>query len=85
MCRWTPDVRPRSPDVGPSSRDEHPCPMQRKRLSPKTGLRAIRFNPASEQVEVPLATHSRQTLDLGQALYLDLRHICLVVFLAAKI
>ena len=63
------------------------CTLAHKKKN-ETRLRATSFTPASEEVEGVLAS-PRQTLlkashlDLGQALYLDLRHICLVVELAA--
>ena len=61
---------------------------QKKRLCLKTRPQATSFTPAWEEVEGVLAS-PRQTLlkashlDLGQALYLDSRHTCLVVELAA--
>ena len=66
------------------------CTLALKEKNPckSTRLRATSFTPASEEVEGVLASPMQTLLQashlvLGQALHLDLRHICLVVQLAA--
>ena len=81
-------VPPHTRCVTPHTRCAPLHTQAKKRLRLTTRLQATSFTPASEKVEGVLASPRKTLLkashlDLGQALCLDLRHIRLVVELAA--